>query len=214
MKSNKFDRSAWVIVVLFFIAGAVSWTLFFGENSAKDTIDIHDFPVSLDGWTSRELPISEEDYAILETRNVFSREYSNSRGQKVYLTAVYSQRERKVSHPPEVCYTGTGADILENKPAHIHIDSINLEIKANKLVLELGDVKQVSFYWFKVDDMFTRSYWKQQLLIAVNNLFMRFPSNALIRVSATISEEGEEKAVEDISDFAQVLVPNIYKYLP
>ena len=38
------------------------------------------FPKEIDGWTSEELTITDDEYAILETRNAFIREYTNAAG--------------------------------------------------------------------------------------------------------------------------------------
>ena len=82
---RKKDRNFVLILVIFVIAATVSWNLYFSEYIQRDTVSIHSFPKTIDSWTSRELPISEDEYEILETKNAFVREYSTPEGEKVYL---------------------------------------------------------------------------------------------------------------------------------
>jgi len=202
------------ILILFVLSGIISWGLYFKEYSQSDTVDIHHFPKVIGDWESEELVITEEEYAILETRNAFTRKYTNSKGDSVYLFTIYSQNNRKVSHPPELCYTGSGATVLSKAPAQIPISQGEV-IEVNQVIVEYGQAQQVLYYWFKVGDGFTPGYWKQQILIGLNTLTGKPASSALIRLSSTVQGEGEvEKAKQVIKDFSPLIMPHIQKYLP
>jgi len=212
MKINRLTFG--IVVCLFVLSAAVSWKMYFKKYIQKDTVDIHQFPREISGWTSEDIPLTEEEYAILETRNAFTRRYTGPDGQEVYLLMVYSQSNRKVSHPPEICYTGSGASIVGNEPARVEIPGREEPIRANKLTLEYGRVLQLSYYWFKVGDEYTSNYWKQQILIALKSLVDDTASSALIRVASTVREGGEEEAESDIREFSRMVVPLIPQYLP
>ena len=208
------DKNFILIVALFFISALLSWDLYFKKYIQKDTVDIKNFPTTIQSWKSEDLFISEADYAMLETRNVFVRRYTNPEGQEVYLFIVYSQNNRKVSHPPEICYTGGGVTILDQSLDSVTVPSLNLLLEINKLLLEKGATKQIAFYWFKVGNAFTTSYWKQQLLIAIKTLLGRPASSALIRVSVTVADSNEAKAVQEAREFTDLIIPDILRYLP
>ncbi len=202
-----------IILLLIVAAGIMSWTTYLKEYDQKDTISIHSFPKEINGWTSEELEITDDEYAILETRNAFTRKYTGPEGQVVYMFTVYSQYNRKVAHPPEVCYTGSGIKVISNTVDTIPVPEQNVTIKAHKLALERRRYKQVAYYWFKVGDTFTASYWKQQLRIAFKNLIGQPEGSALIRVSAT-HDGDDQQAVADIKQFTRLALPAIYKHLP
>ncbi len=203
-----------LILILFFCSGAVSWNLYFKEYSQKDTVDINKFPKIIGEWTSKEVPISEGDYAILETRNAFIRNYTNVAGEKVQIFIVYSQNNRKVSHPPELCYTGSGARVLSNVPATIPLQNAKA-IEGNRVLVERGRTQQVLYYWFKVGDSFTGNYWKQQILIGLKTLTGKPASSALIRLSSTIKNgKTEKEALDIIKKFVPAIIPYIPTYLP
>lgn len=212
MKFSSKPYGFYFILLLFIAAGFLSWSLYFKSYTQKDTVNIHEFPKAIGEWNSDEMTITDEEYAILETRNAFSRRYFTQDGREVYLFIVYSQNNRKVSHPPEICYTGAGATILGSH--HDFIKTDLLDIKANRLTVEMGKDRQVVFYWFKVGDAFTANYWKQQGLIAAKSFSGQSASSALIRISSPVNDGGEEAAAQVIREFGSKILPEVYKSLP
>src|SRR3989338_431403 len=149
-----YDKKYILILGLFVVSTAISWHLYFKQYLQKDTYDIAVFPKIINSWVSKDLPIDEADYDILETHNVFVRRYTNPEGKEAYLFIVYSQNNRKVSHPPEVCYTGGGVTILDRKEDVVSVPSVGA-VELHNLTLSKGDAKQIALYWFKVGNTFT-----------------------------------------------------------
>jgi EpsI family protein len=211
---NKIDKTYIVIVVALVGAIIVSWGMYFKVYQQADQINIHHFPKTIDGWNSRELLITDDEYAILETRNAFVREYTNQDGRSVRLFIVYSESNRKVSHPPEICYVGGGVTVLSKTEVFANNPDLGYLLKANKLHLEQGSTEQVAFYWFKAGETYTASYWKQQILIAIKTLFGVPSNSAMIRVSTVIVDEDRASAEQLVKDFNTFIIPNLQKYLP
>ena len=211
---KKLDINYWLILVIFCVVGAISWTEYFKNYRMSDTVSIHLFPTQVGDWKSEEIPVSEYDKKLLETENVFVRRYTNPQGEEVFLFAVYSQNNRKVSHPPEICYRGSGATILNNVHDAVYSAGNDLKINVNRLTVEKDEIKQIFIYWFKVGDTFTSNYWKQQMFIAFKSLFGKPASSALIRISATIRHDDTETAAKLIKNFGQQIIPLLQKYLP
>lgn len=211
---NLTDKKFLSLIAVFLFATLITWNSHFKEYFQADTVDIHKFPKHLGTWTAAELTISEEEYAILETRNVFARRYTDDTGRTADLLIVYSQHNRKVSHPPEICYTGGGITILSNLPAAVKVATPPGLIRANKLLLEKKKTQHLSYYWFKVGNTFTSNYWKQQLLIVTKTLLGQPSGSALIRVSSGIQDGEQKTAEQNISDFIRVITPQIPQYLP
>ncbi len=209
---NKNVITTTIIILLLAFSGYISWNFYFKEYNAADTVNIHLFPKTIGEWESTELVVTEKEKAILETDNVFVRNYLTKSGKKVQLFIVYSQSNRKVSHPPEVCYTGGGISILEKKKTPLQTGETNFN--AIQMLMEQGPNKQYVYYWFKVGDSFTPNYWQQQLLIATKSLLKQPSSSALIRVSAYIGNNGGEKAKKDVEEFIQLIQPELATYLP
>lgn len=212
---SKVDKKFLFVIILLVVAAFFSWKFSFQQYVQEDTVSIHSFPNEINGWTAVEMDITDDEYAILETRNAFVRRYTSPKGQAVTLFIVYSQNNRKVSHPPEICYSGGGNTVTSKKLKEIvKDDGSGLLIKANELYLESSAADQVSFYWFKVGKEFTPSYWKQQFLIAFDNLIGKQASSALVRVSSVIVADDVEKSEKDVIEFSRLIIPELFKYLP
>jgi EpsI family protein len=204
-----------IICLTLAVTTVISWVLFFKQAVEKDTVDINHFPKTIGTWTSVELPITQDEFAILETNNAFVRLYTNSIDKtQIYLYLVYSQTNRKVAHPPEICYTGSGLSILEDVHDTIPVQYKNLTIQANRLRLSKGNFAQIAYYWFKVGGQFTSNYWKQQILIAFYTLIGQHPSSALVRVSANIMSNNTNKTINNIKSFTNLITPDLFVYLP
>jgi len=213
MKKN--SKSIVLIGLTLASTAVISWGLFFKQAVEKDTVDIHHFPKTVGTWDSVDLPITKDEYAILETRNAFVRLYTNSVDKtKIYLYLVYSQTNRKVAHPPEICYTGSGLTIIEDVRDTIPVQYKNLTIHANRLRLLKGNSTQMAYYWFKVGDNFTSNYWKQQILIVFYTLLGRHPSSALVRLSADVTDSDINKTVVSIKNFTNLITPELFRDLP
>lgn len=204
-----------LIQLLLLITLVLSLQLYFKSAFRADTVDIDSFPRSIGTWISEDLPISKEDLSILETKNAFVRRYKNTvGGGEVYLFLVYSQHNRKVAHPPEICYLGSGASITENVHDPIFVGYKNLTIPTNRLKLMRKKFEHIAYYWFKVGDSFTSNYWEQQLLIALNALMGQSKGSALIRVSADINSADQQEAIRNVKTFVNLVTPALFKHLP
>lgn len=209
----KLTFKTFLIFALILFSGAVAWNTYLSTYLAEDTVDIHLFPKTINDWTSEEIPISEGDYAILETRNAFVRNYRNTQGEEVMLFIIYSENNRKVSHPPELCYTGGGITIVDKSVKPLQFDD-NTTLMATKLDMDQKGLRQHAYYWFKVGDTYTHSYWTQQFLIATKSLLGQNASSALIRVSSVLDTKNPAMATESITTFTQLIKPLLLKYLP
>lgn len=204
-----------IIQIILLVAFILSLNLYFKTATEHDTVDINTFPRTIGSWTSEELPISSEDLSMLETKNAFVRKYTNNvDGGEVYLFLVYSQHNRKVAHPPEICYLGSGVSITENIHDPITVEYNNLTIPTNRLKLLRKNLQHIAFYWFKVGNRFTSNYWEQQLLIALGAITGSSQGSALIRISADLVNDNQDKAVYSIKSFTNLITPILFKDLP
>ena len=206
MKNTKY-------LAVIFILGAVSivsWLAYFpGRTDIAAKIKVSDFPKAVGEWNATDMPISEKDYQILETRNLFVRDYKNSAGDSVYLYLVYSEDNRKVSHPPEVCYLGSGVTIADKFSVKI----LGF-IPATAFIVEKSNIRQLVVYWFKAGNLYTENYLKQQIKIVIGRILGKRTSGALIRLSADIRGDSKENALELINNFAADIKPLLDRYIP
>ena len=127
----------------------------------------------------------------------------------VALYIIYSGDNRKSLHPPEICYTGGGATILEKS-----IVPLTAGLRANKFIIADKNFKQLVVYWFRADNLNTPSYVMQQLRTALNRTFGKQASGAMIRISTVVKPGEDAQALQTIKGFARLIEPLLSKYVP
>jgi len=179
-------------------------------DSTRET-QMSNFPKRIGDWEGEDLELRENDYAILETKNLIMRNYKNlARRDTVNLYIIYSSDNRKALHPPEICYTGGGAGTILEKG----ITALNANFKANKFIIENKNLSQLVVYWFKSGELSTYSYVRQQLKTVKDRLMQKKTSGAMIRISTTIDPSNPNKAMNLIKSFSESIIPVINQYVP
>ena len=198
------------VVILLLMTCIFSIDLFYKQRNDNDAVDMHNFPHTIDVWQGEDFAITEKEYDILETRNLISRDYVNGNtGEKIHLFIIYSETNRSVFHPPEVCFIGSGITIADKKDERI--DTKKLDFLANKLYLEKNDCKEISLYCYKVGDFYTGSYYLQQVYFAINQLLGLRRGGATIRTSMRRRYEDESYELITLKDFMKKVITTLEK---
>jgi len=169
------------------VTGLFSLNLFFGERQSSDKLDIHAFPMTVGEWKGKEVELTEKEYQILETRNLIVREYNNTIGENIILFIVYSETNRSVFHPPEVCMQGNGMTLVDKRPEAMREG--RSEFFTNKLYLQKDSLKEMVLYCYKAGSLYTDNYYLQQSYLALHQIFGRRVPGATIRVSMRLRED-------------------------
>ncbi len=189
MKISKNIFGYIALIALLLAAGFFSLNLFFMERSSHDKVNVTKFPHVIDGWKGKDLDMTEREYDILETRNLIFREYINPAKENIYLFVIYSETNRSVFHPPEVCMMGSGVTIVDKQPEKI--DLRNGSFFTNKLNVEKKEYKELVLYCYKAGNLYTDNFYLQQIYLALHQLFGRNVPGATVRVSMQL--RGDEK---------------------
>ncbi len=207
MKKNKTFIAVFLILVLAGLIG--NYFYLFRIVSQTKEISIANFPQVIGEWSSVDVPLDKRIFELLETNNLIMREYKNRKGEVVNLYIIYSQDNRKVSHPPEICLQGDGSTVVEKTQL-----KVGSNINAIKLVLEKKNSQEIAVYWYKAGKEYTNNYLRQQLKVSLQRLFGDKTSLALIRVIAEVKNNDEQEALSKILSFSSLLEPLLSKYAP
>jgi len=188
-----------VLIVALVISAVFSINLFFLEKSDKDIVSVLKFPNIVGQWQGKDLPITEKEYKILETRNLITKEYKNKQGEKIYLFVIYSETNRSVFHPPEVCMVGGGLDLVNKESVSMPLRSVDITL--NKMNAEKKNYKELVLYCYKAGNIYTSSYYLQQAYLALHQLFGKRVPGATIRVSMKVGRnESQTYEAESIRE--------------
>lgn len=151
------------------------------------------FPIQIKDWKGTDEALEDKIYEILETKNVLSRVYQNQEGERIHLLLVGSQQDRRVAHPPEVCFTGSHYQISKTTPGELYWQGKKVPFKefvAQKEDKSLAD--QNVLYLYQVGNQWTGNYYEQQLKFAWQRLSGQKSNVLLIRLSSPNSKSFPE----------------------
>ena len=208
---SNFTKRYIIAVILLSIIAVVT----FGAYSTRDNSGVlyaQDVPMIVGDWYGRDIPMDERTYEVLETKDAFMREYVNPSGGKVLLAVVCAANNRKVTHPPEVCFAGGGWSRTSKDIQTVRAGSKT--VKANRLILQKDTETQVALYLYKAGEKLTPNYYLQQFNIILNGMLHKNVSSALMRISSHSAGDDVEDATERVKRFARQVIPILEKYLP
>ncbi len=211
-------RAGWATAVLVILAAGGAWWLnrsvppLWNQQMARQALPAN---LDIDGqqWHSYDLTMDEQTLAILETRDYLFRRYVGHGVTPVDFCVIFSQDNRKGTHPPEVCLEGGGQDIIAKADLVVPGVEGRGDIPCRELIVQSGANKQYFLYVYKCGDSYTRSFWVQQYIIFTNGLLNRNASGALIRVSTPVGNDlaaARRRAMQ----FLVVAVPYLDRALP
>lgn len=204
-------KRTFIIVLIILVIVAIFSIIAYlpAQFDATTSVRISDFPKVIDEWKGEDIPLDKRTYDLLETDNLIMRDYTNPQGDVVNLYIIYSQTNRKVSHPPEICLQGEGAVVVEKSVARI-----SPALSAAKLILEKKDFQEAAFYWYKAGPAFTSEYLRQQVKASIDRMLGKQTSVALIRVIAQIKGQDRESAFTLLTSFSRKIEPLLHQYAP
>ncbi|MFA5118267.1 MAG: exosortase C-terminal domain/associated protein EpsI [Candidatus Omnitrophota bacterium] len=204
------NKNFFLVVIILVIVACISFFAYLPSKiAALNEKKISEFPLTIGEWSGEDMVLSDKEYEILETRNLIMRNYRNKKGDSVNLYIVYSQDNRKVSHPPEICMQGSGATIVNKTKVNV-TDSI----VATQLIIEKEFSREVAVYWYKTGSLYSNNYILQQLRSSFGRMFGKMVSSALIRVLTTCDTGKDDFALIRIKEFCRIIEPLLPKYVP
>jgi len=150
-------------------------------------------PYQIGNWKGKDSEVEETVYQILETRSILSRDYENAKGDRISLLLVASNRDRRVAHPPEVCYTSSNYNIIKSGEKTIRILGRDIEVKEFVAQDERNPkIQENVLYVYKVGNEYTTNYYAQQVRFALDRLKNQNSQVLLIRLSGNNTDQYPE----------------------
>ncbi len=204
-----------ILIGLLSIVTIITYFLSNDVPAQQKTVYAKQLPLFVNGWTGEDIEVNNRTLEILETNDVLMRDYKKDQDPPVQLCIVYASSNRKVSHPPEICYSGSGWSLEEKRPVVFSIKSDEYpEFSAIKLIIEKGDQKQLVLYWYKCKSEYATNYYRQQINIVKNEIITGKSTSGMVRISTPVVNNDENIAMMRAQRFSMNMLPLITKYLP
>jgi EpsI family protein len=175
------------------------------------------FPKQIGEWAGKEERFDQEIYDVLGVDDSFVGNYMTQEGRQVnlYVGFYQSQREGQTIHSPKHCMPGAGWNIVDTSSEELTIPGRNPErIRVAKLTLEKGTQRQVALYWYQSRGRIIRSEYMQKVYLIMDSIAKRRTDGSFVRLIAPAEKGEEAKAIEDLVDFARLVIPTLGEYLP
>jgi EpsI family protein len=160
------------------------------------------------------MEFSDVQMQILETRDYLFRSYSDGKGNDVDLCVVFSEDNRKGTHPPDVCLEAGGCSITQRMDRVIMLGGEPLTIR-ELITTNTGASNQYTYfaYFYKCGDSFTPSFYRQQAQIVWNGLTRQNTAGAMIRYSTAMKNGEVDQARARVDEFIAATYPYLKKNL-
>jgi len=210
-------RGVVCLMVLALTAGGVWWVSRQSHGTLTSEVARQALPLTLtvDGleFGSEDLELTEQEQIILETRDYLYRRFKSG-GQWVDFSIIFSQDNRKGTHPPDLCLEGSGGNIVYKRDVIVRDVPGRGDVPSRELITRVGTQGVYVLYTYKCGNEYTNSFWWQQGMIWMNGLLHRNASGALIRVVVPMVDTDPEPARQRATAFMRAGVPHIDENLP
>ena len=206
--NNKTFITVLIILAVVAVFSIISYLPVQFDDSSQ--VRISRFPKEIGEWSAlQDMEFDARVYDLLETDNFIMRDYKNAKGDTINLYIIYSETNRKVAHPPEICLQGDGATVVDKS-----LVRISPAINAVQLILEKKDFQEIAFYWYKTNKVFTHNYLFQQIAAPIEKMLGKRTSLALIRVIAPLKDQKTEVVINKLISFSRQIEPLLHQYAP
>ena len=175
-----------------------------------------DFPTTLGDWSGRQVKIEDVYLDALKLDDYVMADYTNGAAVVNLYSAYYaSQRQGESVHSPRSCIPGGGWRITTFERTTIPGDAGAPGLRVNRAVIELGNQRQLVYYWFKQRDRALSSEYLVKWYIFVDALTRQRTDGALVRLITPL-RPGEAASAGDarLQAFASVAQPALRSFLP
>jgi EpsI family protein len=210
--------TGWTAVVLVLAAAAGAnwlnqsvppvWTGEIAASAVPETLTVTGRELK-----GHDLPVEQSVMDILETDDILLRKYVARGSPPISFQLVFSKDNRKGTHPPDVCLEGGGWDIVAKGAVRLRDVEGRGTVPCREILAQKGGERVYHLYTYCCGDMYTPSFWEQQMWILLNGLLKRNASGALVEVSVPVDADLEE-ARRSCRQFMATVVPYLDRNLP
>jgi EpsI family protein len=175
------------------------------------------FPRILQGWTSNDIPLTQDVLDVLGPGDFLLRDYQDpASGADVDLFIAYfpSQRAGDAIHSPKNCLPGAGWAPVRSDRITISLPG-RAPFPANRYLIAKGEDRRLVLYWYWAHDRAVASEYAAKFYLVADSIRERRSDGSLIRVTTRLAaSESLDSAQQRLLTFAGNVVPLVNTYVP
>ena len=171
------------------------------------------FPLQLNGWSGTSQSLEQQIIDALDFSDYKIIDFKNKKGQEVNFYVAYyeSQRKGESIHSPATCLPGSGW--IFNKAGTISIPLNGGTMEVNRALMQKGDYKQLSYYWFPQRGRILTNAYQLKIFVFWDALTRQRTDGSLVRLVTPIYYS-EKEAEQRLQKFTADVVPILNTFLP
>ena len=176
-----------------------------------------EFPMHLSEWHGEPMAMERQYIEALRFDDYLLANFQGPGGSvNVYAAYYGSQRSGQATHSPKTCIPGGGWEITSFDEVLIPADSrTGGGFRANRVIIQKGDQKQVVLYWFKQRNRLVTSEYLVKLFLLWDSLTVQRTDGALVRLAAAVGPgDTEGTADHRVQQLAAAVHPLLPAYVP
>ena len=188
-------------------------------RATRLTIELDQFPMRLNGWRGRDMPLSEHVVEMAGFTSYLNREYVAADGRRVALyVAYYAHVMDRVPHGPTICLPYHGWQKKAEQVITLPSEAPGFDrLKVEKLLYERDFSQAAFFYWYAANgkqmvqqrQMYADSAWRRLLhLFGPGGGYL-----VQVSVSAHVADS-REQAFKSVEQFFRQNFDTIAKHFP
>ena len=176
------------------------------------------FPSSFDGWfTIRDIPVEKEVQDLLRADDLLSRIYVNPASRQeasLFIAFFKTQRYGQSPHSPKNCLPGSGWERISDERLPVAVSGWALPIVINRYVVEHGDEKSVTLYWYQSHKRVIAGELAARMWLVADSIRYHRSDTALVRIIVQVHDGDIGSASSTGVRFVQAVFPQILRSLP
>ena len=215
MTRNPYVRVVTVVLLLEALA-------FYGFASRAETAPTVEplllFPSVIGDWLIyRDFPLDKEVLEVLKADDTLNRFYVNQTTKELaglYIAYFQTQRHGQAPHSPKNCLPGAGWEPVKEDFVSLRVDGWDAPIRVNRYVVEHGDEKSVTLYWYQSHNRVIATEYAAKFWAVADSIRYRRSDTALVRIMVPVGPAGIDAAEQTGARFVQAVFPDLLHQLP
>jgi EpsI family protein len=173
------------------------------------------FPRTVDGWTSSDLEITQDELSVLGPGDFLLRDFHTNQSN-VFLFIAYfpSQRAGDTIHSPKNCLPGAGWTPVQANRITVDVPG-HAPFQANRYLIAKNDERQLVLYWYLAHDRAVASEYAAKFYLVADSIRMHRTDGSLVRLSMPIAPgQSIDSAQQVLLAWAEKVVPLLNTYIP
>jgi EpsI family protein len=185
------------------------------EMLQNEKLNPQTVPETFGGWQGKDVPVGEIEKKFLPEDTLFVKRFFQKPSLGiVYLVVVFTGKDRRSIHRPEVCYPSQGWSINDTRTELLPVDHPIKNLNVTRLDIAFGkkdfSQQEIVFYWFMGNDRVTHLHWKRVFLMGFDRcVYGKNHQWSFFRVSTAVGTGGVKSAENVIRSFVSDLFPQI-----